>query len=594
MAGRGWRRIVTGAWQAYTRAAVMSEPLAYSALVGAEHAAAEESVEEVPVLVVGAGPTGLTASILLSRWGIPSLTVEKHPGTTIFPRAIAINARSMEIFRSMGLEQRIREAGFQALPFVARSRVLIDPEPQLSPSLGTPPTDVSPSAWTACSQLALEPILLDEATSYPIADVRFGVELRALEESAEGVRAQLLERESGRTIDVQCRYVIGADGARSTVRRLLGVDMAGFGTLGENVNIHFLAPLVQRLPHPPIFLHSVQNERASGVIYSVDGRSRWVMVAGYRPQGGESPADFTTQRCVQLVRGAAGIPDLEVRVLGVSPWTTLADVATRWRSSRAFLAGDAAHRMTPAGGIGMNTGIQDAHNLAWKLAGVLQEWAGSALLDTYESERRPVAEANTRRSVELLNGGLLDGFLDIDGEHLPQMATPPRTPVEVDLGFTYETGALVADDVAAPALTGDYAPAAAPGHRLPHLWLGDGGSQRSTVDCIGSTFTLFAGRNAGGWQRAVAQVARTSCIPLRIENLASSGSDRWTSLFGITESGCVLMRPDGHVAWRSSYGAVDSVRELGAALARVLAADHAAVAALDDHSEMNNLVPSAA
>src|SRR5258708_16955900 len=233
-------------------------------MMSAQRATEEAPAVEVPVLVVGAGPTGLTASILLSRWGIPSLTVERHPGTTIFPRAIAVNTRSMEIFRSLGLEECIRQAGFAALPFVARSRTLIDPEPELSPSLGTPPTNVSPAEWTTCSQLALDPILLDEAISHPIADVRFGVELRALRQTAEGVRAQLVERESARAIEVKCRYVVAADGARSTVRRLLGVGMAGFGGLGHNVNIHFLAPLVQRLTHPPIFLHSVNNERAAG------------------------------------------------------------------------------------------------------------------------------------------------------------------------------------------------------------------------------------------------------------------------------------------------------------------------------------------
>ena len=540
----------------------------------------------MPVLVVGAGPTGLTASILLSRWGIPSLTVERHPGTTIFPRAIAVNTRSMEIFRSLGLEERIRQAGFKALPFVARSRVLIDPEPELSPSLGTPPTDVSPAEWTTCSQLALEPILLDEAISHPIADVRFGVELRSLKESAQGVRAQLVERESGRTIEVTCRYVVAADGARSTVRRLLGIGMAGFGDLGHNVNIHFLAPLLQRLTHPPIFLHGVKNERASGVIYATDGRSRWTMAAGYRPKDGESPADFTVERCVQLVRDATGVPDLEVEVLGVSPWTTVADVATRWRSNRVFLAGDAAHRMTPAGGLGMNTGIQDAHNLAWKLAGVLQGWAGPALLETYETERRPVAEYNMRRSVELLAGGSpLDGILDLDQADASPVSATPRKALDVDLGFVYQAGALVTEPVSvAPSDTGDYIPSASPGHRLPHLWLRQGASSRSTVDCMMSAFTVFAGRRSR-WQRAVAQVATSSRVPLRMQFLPESGGDEWTSLFGITDSGCVLMRPDGCVAWRSHSGGADPVANLRSALTSVLADDGVSAAAGRNHEE---------
>jgi 2-polyprenyl-6-methoxyphenol hydroxylase-like FAD-dependent oxidoreductase len=562
----------------------MNEPMAYAALMSAERTAEETSVVEVPVLVVGAGPTGLTTSILLSRWGIPSLTVDRHPGTTIFPRAIAVNTRSMEIFRSLGLDERIRQAGFTALPFVARSRTLIDPDPELSPTLGTPPTDVSPAEWMTCSQLALEPILLDEAISHPIADVRFGVELHSLRQSVQGVRAQLVERESGRAIEVRCRYVVAADGARSTVRGLLRVGMAGFGELGHNVNIHFLAPLMERLTHPPIFLHSVNNERASGVIYATDGISRWVMATGYRPRDGESPADFTVERCVQLVRHATGVPDLDVEVLGVSPWTALADVARRWRSGSVFLAGDAAHRMTPAGGLGMNTGIQDGHNLAWKLAAVMQRWAGPALLDTYETERRPVAESNMRRSVELLgDGGSL--FPDVHQADVPPANTPLRTALDVDLGFTYPTGALVAEPVSvAPSGTGDYIPSAAPGHRLPHLWLREGASSLSTMDCMTSAFTVFAGRRSR-WNRAVAQMATASRVPLRTQDLPAAGGDTWTSLLGITDSGCVLMRPDGHVAWRSHSGAANPVAELRSALATVLADGGEPGAARRNHEE---------
>jgi 2-polyprenyl-6-methoxyphenol hydroxylase-like FAD-dependent oxidoreductase len=573
----------------------MNESTAYAALMSADRAPGETTVVKVPVLVVGAGPTGLTTSILLSRWGIPSLTVERHPGTTIFPRAIAVNTRSMEIFRSLGLDERIRQAGFRALPFVARSRTLIDPEPELSPSLGTPPTDVSPAAWTTCSQLALEPILLDEAISHPIAAVRFGVELHSLRQSVEGVCAQLVERESGRAIEVRCRFVVAADGARSTVRRLLRVGMAGFGELGHNVNIHFLAPLMQRLTHPPIFLHGVHNERASGVIYATDGRSRWVLATGYRPKDGESPADFTVERCVQLVRDASGVPDLEVEVLGVSPWTTVADVAARWRSGSVFLAGDAAHRMTPAGGIGMNTGIQDGHNLAWKLAAVMQQWAGPALLDTYETERRPVAQSNVRRTVELLAAGSpLDGLIEVQLADVPPASTPLRTALDVDLGFAYQTGALVAEPVSlAPSDTGDYIPSAAPGHRLPHLWLREGASSFSTMDCMTSAFTVFAGRRSS-WKRAVAQVATASRVPLRTQHLPAAGGDTWTSLLGITDSGCVLMRPDGHVAWRSHSGAANPVAELRSALAMVLARDDAPGAARRNHEEYGAATPTQA
>ncbi len=242
--------------------------------------------------------------------------------------------------------------------------------------------------------------------------------------------------------------------------------------------------------------------------------------------------------------------------------------------------------MTPAGGLGMNTGIQDGHNLVWKLAAVMQRWAGPALLDTYETERRPVAEFNMRRSVELLApGSALDGFIDIHQADVPPASTPLRTALDVDLGFTYSTGALVAERVSvAPSDTGDYIPCAAPGHRLPHLWLRESGSSLSTMDCMTSAFTVFAGRRTS-WKRAVAQVVTASQVPMRTQRLPAGSGDTWTSLLGIADSGCVLMRPDGHVAWRSLSGAANPVAELRSALATVLAVDGAAGAARPSHEE---------
>lgn len=504
-----------------------------------------DGIVEVPVLIVGAGPTGLTTSIALSQFGVPSLTVERHPGTTIYPRAIAINTRSMEVFRGFGVEDRIRAAGFGADPHVARSATLVDREPMMSPSLGTPPTDVSPSEWTACSQFALEPILLDEASSHAPARLWFSTELVGFEPRDDGVCAWVVDRESGRRTEVHSRYLVAADGAKSPVRQRLRIEMTGPGVLGHNVAIHFVAPLIERLPHRPIFLHRVDNDRAQGVFFTTDGVSRWVFNVGYRPDEGESPDDFTTARAVQLVRDGAGVADLDVELRAVLPWIAQGDIATRLRTDAVFLAGDAAHRMTPAGGLGMNTGIQDAHNLAWKLAAVLQGWAGAELLDTYEEERWPVAQANMERSVALAAMGLLPGDT---GAVAP--AFSPRTALDFDLGFGYHSEAIVSEAAPASAGDGDYRPEARPGCRAPHCWLGAGSQRTSTLDLFGPRFTVLDGGDGSAWHAAAARVTAETAVPVHVHTLEAVTRDARMRLFGIADSGAVLVRPDGHVAWR--------------------------------------------
>ena len=502
-----------------------------------------DAVVEVPVFIVGAGPTGLTASVLLSRFGVDSLTIERHPGTSIYPRAIAINTRSMEVLRGLGLERQVRAAGFDAEPRVATSSTLIDPDVVVSPSLGTP-ADVSPSEFTMCSQFALEPILRREAESSPRARVWFSTELVAFEQSAELIRARIVDRVSGYQTEVRARYMVAADGANSVVRPQLGLQLVGAGGLGHNVAVHFTAPLMSYLSRRPIFLHFVENDRARGLMFTTDGASRWVFNTGYAPDKGESPDDFTESRCVQLIRDGSGVANLDAEVRAIIPWEMHGDMSTRSRAGGVFLAGDAAHRMTPAGGLGMNTGIQDAHNLAWKLAAVQQGWADEALLDTYEVERRPVAQANVNRSVTLAKTGVLNSGRP--------SAPPPgaRTAIDFDLGFGYASRAIVAEAAPLDPGDGDYHPDARPGFRVPHCWLVRGNGRVSTHDVLGTHFTLFHGGARSEWERAAATVSSATRIPLATQSLSSPHRDGVVEVFGISTSGAVLVRPDGHVAWR--------------------------------------------
>ncbi|HVS49851.1 MAG TPA: FAD-dependent monooxygenase, partial [Candidatus Dormibacteraeota bacterium] len=446
---------------------------------------------EVPVLVVGAGPSGLCASILLSRHGIESLTVEKHPGTSIYPRATGINIRSMEILRSLGLQDEVRRTSFKAEPRIAFSRVLTDTEPRVSPSFHPEDLDVSPAEWTSCSQRELEPILMRAAASYPQAQVLFGTELLGFEETGEGIAAQIGDRATGQLSEVRCRYMLAADGSKSSIRECLGIGMCGVGTMGHFLSIHFSSPLKHHLPHLPNFLHFVENQEVSGIFVATDGESRWVFAVPHHLDEGESSNSLTPERAAELVRKGAGVPGLEVEVVGLVPWRLEADSAERWRVGNVFLAGDAAHRMTPAGGLGLNTGIQDVHNLCWKLTAVLQGWAGPDLLDSYEIERRPVAQVNVDRSVAIVTGKVDE-----------------RTGLDVDLGFSYASTAIVPDGSELPhSNDGDYKPVARPGSRAPHWWLGGARGQVSTLDLFGPRFTLLAGELDNTWSDAARAVA---------------------------------------------------------------------------------------
>ena len=510
-------------------------------------------VIEVPVLIVGAGPAGLCASILLSQHGIESLTVEKHPGTSIYPRATGINVRSMEIFRSLGLQDEVSRASFKAEPRIAFSRALTDSEPNVSPTFRPDHLDVSPAEWTSCSQKELEPILLRAACSHRQAQLLFGTELLGFDQTCDGITAQIGDRVNGRRRDVRCRYLIACDGSRSSVRERLGVRMFGPGVLNHNVSIHFSAPLGRYIPMGRNFLHFVQNEEVMGMFVATDGGSRWVFAIPYHPEQGETPDAVTKVRAVDLVRKGAGVPGLEVDVIGIVPWRMEADCAERLRLGNVFLAGDAAHRMTPAGGLGMNTAIQDVHNLCWKLAAVLRGWAGPALLETYEAERRPVGQENVDRSVGLITGGGNVG---------------DRSALDFDLGIVYQSTAVHPDGTERPSgAGGEFVPSARPGSRAPHVWLG----RVSTLDLFGPHFTLLAGPRGVSWRAAVTKAARELEFPL-MDRSRGRDTDRhaWQRCYGVGESGAVLVRPDGHVAWRRSASVAAPAQELDRVLNTVL------------------------
>jgi 2-polyprenyl-6-methoxyphenol hydroxylase-like FAD-dependent oxidoreductase len=466
------------------------------------------------------------SSILLGRFDVSNLLVEKHPSTSLFPKATRLNTRTMEILRVLGIEPEVRsqEQHVAGLPLMLGGETLRGPVRfRIEGDARDETFQYSPTTWAYIPQDSLEPILRAHAERQAASSVRFGIEVTNVYEDTDGVSVGLLERASGDWRLVRAEYVIAADGARSFVRAALGLGMSGDERRSRELNILFAADLDSIRRGNRSLLFQIRNDVMQGVIVMA-GDGRWALRVPEFPGA-------TPERCAGLVRTAADIPDLPVEVLAISHWEPAAVVADRFRVGRVLLAGDAAHRLTPAGGFGLNTGVQDAHNLAWKLSGVLAGWAGEGLLDTYESERRPVALRNVELSRRFWDRGRVSAATGYW------------------LGFSYEQGALVPDGTRLPAVqdaVSEYVPTARPGSRAPHCWLSTEPGI-STIDLFDWEFVLLTDRRSGDWWSGASRVAAAG-VPIRLINPPAAA---WAELYGVEPGGSVLVRPDGHVAWRS-------------------------------------------
>jgi putative polyketide hydroxylase len=533
-----------------------------------------------PVLIVGGGPVGLGAAIALSRHGVPSVLVERRAETGHHPKARGFRIRTMELLRGWGLEAELRARAQpqEAFRFIYCD-TLAGEELARTPDVTELLHRHSPSGPCRVPQDVAESALRARVVADEAVDARFGVACAALEEGRDEVVATL---DDGRaTSTLAARYAIAADGVASDVRRSLGIAMQGEPLIAYWQSIYWRGDVEALTAHRPCiqFLTGARSGRFVTVA-SVD-RGRWVTMVMLPPAGSRPPAPDERESAA-LVRAAVGREELDVEVLDVATWRVSAQVAERFRAGRVFLAGDAAHALPPTGGFGMNTGLQDVHNLAWKLALVLEGAAGEALLDSYDAERRPVAVANARWSAgnARLMGEVREALAAGDADRLERVLDRQRLHVAAlrqDLGFRYERGAVVGAQGGPAGDEREFAQEAAPGCRTPHVWLELSGRRISTLDLFDRRFVLLGGPAAGGWAAAAADAARELGVEVAVHRIGAGHAARdpngdFLTTYGLEPDGAVLVRPDGHVAWRAASGAEDDAAErLADVLATLLA-----------------------
>lgn len=525
---------------------------------------------QTPVLIVGGGVTGLSGALFLAWHDVPCLLVERHPDLLIHPRARGLTPRTVELFRQVGLERAIMAAAYAGPDFVwapIKADTLNDAE------YGVPDepqeddgSAASPSPFGPIDQDKLELLIRDEARRLG-AELLFNTELIAFDQDSDGVTAVVRDRVTGHENTVNASYLVAADGVNSPIRTRLGIEVHGPGPLFTTMTAIVEADLTPALRGRSVTMAYLERPQPFTIMMPHDdvGR-RWVFGTGFDPNQ-QSIADFTDDRVADMVRAAAGLPDLEVTLrpqirgtdLKVLDFPIVAQIAASYRSGRVFLVGDAAHAWPPTGGLGANTGIQDVHNLAWKLAAVIRGEAGARLLDTYGEERHPT------------------GMLTM-GQAMARFGTrmgPEDGPQVLDygavaMGYQYRSPAI-----SAAAAGTDLPPlppaelAGQPGTRAPHVVVTRDGREISTIDLYGRRFVLLTGADGAAWLHAAAeQEVPVDAFRLGVELPPISAADA----HGIGPDEALLVRPDGFVAWRGDTGPDGPQRRLADVLHAVLSA----------------------
>lgn len=521
---------------------------------------------EVPVLIVGGSLVGMSAATLLGQHGVPSLTVEHHRGTAIHPRAAMATQRTMEVFRGAGLEsaiqQRSAEQFVQDGGIIAVETLAGGVTRHFIADLNAGVRDVSPSERLFLSQNALEPLLKERAVALG-ATIRFATEVLSVEEHSDGVIAKIRHRDSGEITTVHSQYVIAADGSHSRIRKQLGIGMHGHPTFSKSVTIYFRAPMRPMLDGKQWSVVYVNNDRLRGFFrFEKPFDSAFLVVNTVgdptHPVTDVS-TDFSTERALEFVRIALGRDDVPIEIDNVMHWQAAAEVADSFQTDRIFIAGDAAHIMPPTGGFGGNTGVQDAHNLAWKLALVLSGRAPRSLLSTYEHERLSASSLTVEQAYTRY-------VLRTDPSIGTSQAQELVNDLNIELGYVYRSPAIDPDGPDDGALhLSPRETCGRPGTRAPHMWLTHDGERISSLDLYNHAFVLLGGPDSQDWCDHGRSVATQTGIDIDVLRLGTHGlacgddagpegatsPSQFAAAHGIDPSGCLLVRPDGFVAWRA-------------------------------------------
>ncbi len=528
----------------------------------------EDTAGRSTVLVVGAGPVGLMAAVILARHGVCSTVIERFTTRHGAPKAHALNPRSLEICRSIGLDMAAlkrratpsEDGGWvRFVTTLAGEEIGVMPYERQDEQV----LELTPTPLINLAQPLFEDVLLEEVARSSLIELRRGFSWAGCEQTDDTVTSLIEDVATGERTALTTRYLIAADGAGSVVRRELGIEMIGDIASQAFITIHFEANLRDVVGNRPGILYWIMQPPHTGVLIAYDIGSRWCMLYPHDPA--VTPREsFTPELCKQILRHAIGTADHALEIKHVLPWALMSQVADHYRMGRVFLVGDAAHRFPPTGGLGLNTGLQDGHNLAWKIAAVEQGWASDELLDSYHTERHAVAMTNSAQSYKnahrILNlqmalksdtaddaAGLMHRLRDPAAQaDIQQQIANQREHFDslaLQLGFVY--GAEADDD----ADVSDFRPRLLVGGRMPHAWLKQGETIIPLLDLLdGQGFTLLVGkRHAHGLQNA----GLASGIPLKVVVEGVDFTDPNGSLrrfAGLAEGAAILLRPDGHVA----------------------------------------------
>jgi 2-polyprenyl-6-methoxyphenol hydroxylase-like FAD-dependent oxidoreductase len=528
------------------------------------------------VLVVGGSLVGLSTSVLLASYGVPHLVVESHPGTAIHPRAASFHQRTMEVFRSVGLQREVEEAAArefrQGGAIVAVESLGGKELAYFYRSYNDGVEGLSPTDRLFITQVGLEPILRQRASDLG-AEHLFGTDLVSFETRDDHVVSVIRPHVGGPEEVVVSDYLVAADGVHSAVREQLGIPMTGRGSFADCVTIYFKADVNPLMGDRNLSVVYVNHPELTGFFrFSITGDSGFLAVfATLEPDGARNTRvgeDISGEQCVELVRTALGSAfGLPVDIESIQRWSAMAATAAAFQSGRVFLAGDAAHVMPPTGGFGGNTGVADAYNLAWKLAFATRGIVGPGLLDTYGAERQPISALTVEQAYTRY-------ALRVDPSLPRDDLMPPLDDAAIELGAIYRSPAVHPDHAPGQQLDDPHARTWTVGARVPHVPLTDNGSQSSTLDAADGGFALLADHGHDVWRRAAGDVEESlgvavavkpidpGSLPEPAEPPAENAGPGWT--------GAALIRPDGVIAWKPQVPAAEAAGRLGGVMAGLL------------------------